>query len=160
MEKIQAATLEVERLGELFLMNKEQILQADRQRQGNREALAALRRQQRGGGGAGGSGAGASSSSGSSGGGGAPQKRVWLLPSAAPAGGPGAFTKLPAADAARRIEADQERLEARLAELRAAQKRLTAALADRGAGPEGAGEGLLRAMLNLKDSGGGIDLLA
>jgi hypothetical protein len=33
------------------------------------------------------------------------------------------------------------------------QKRLTGLLADKGAGPESAGEGLLRAMLQLKDSG-------
>jgi hypothetical protein len=37
--------------------------------------------------------------------------------------------------------------------LRTEQKRLTAQLADRGAGPEGAGEGLLRAMLTLRDPG-------
>jgi hypothetical protein len=48
------------------------------------------------------------------------------------------------------VPPEHARLEARLAELRAEQKRLTGLLADRGAGPEGAGEGLLRAMLQLK----------
>jgi hypothetical protein len=50
---------------------------------------------------------------------------------------------------------DEARLEAQLADLRAQQKLLTARLADRGAGPEGTGEGVLRAMLRLRDGGGG-----
>ena len=90
MQKLQEATLDVERLGELFLINKaqasacatgavaagaaarciaplqndmaqhgrchthhpQQLVEADRQRQANREALAALRRGARPGGGA------------------------------------------------------------------------------------------------------------
>lgn len=48
--------------------------------------------------------------------------------------------------------ADQQRLEAHISELRDEQKRLTSLLADKGAGPESAGEGLLRAMLQLKDT--------
>ncbi len=47
-------------------------------------------------------------------------------------------------------------MEQRLEDLRAEQKRLTAQLADKGAGPDGAGDGLLRAMLHLKDNKGGV----
>ena len=49
---------------------------------------------------------------------------------------------------------DQRRLEGHIEALRAEQKRLTGLLADKGAGPEGAGEGLVRAMLTLRDSSG------
>lgn len=42
--KLQDATVDVERLGELFLMNREQMISTDRQRNSNREALTALRK--------------------------------------------------------------------------------------------------------------------
>lgn len=162
MQKLHDATLEVERLGELFLINKEQLVEADKQRQANREAITALRRQHQGRGAStsrsdstGGASAESSSTSGGGGGGSSQaQRKVWLLPSAMPSSISlsGAFLKIPATDALARIEADQKKIEAHIEELRTQQKRLTAQLAEKGAGPEGAGEGLLRAMLELKDT--------
>lgn len=42
--KLQDATVDVERLGELFLINREQMISLDRQRNSTREALTALRK--------------------------------------------------------------------------------------------------------------------
>ena len=42
--KLQDATVEVERLGELFLINREQMVAVDKQRNSTREALTALRK--------------------------------------------------------------------------------------------------------------------
>lgn len=124
MQKLQDATVDVERLGELFLITRarvrgaqrvvapaksprgappsplppkrpharalastasHQIVEADKQRQANREALSALRRADRA---ASSSGASASDGSGGRGSGsGSPQRKVWLLSPAAAAGG-------------------------------------------------------------------------
>ncbi|WIA13874.1 hypothetical protein OEZ85_002446 [Tetradesmus obliquus] len=43
--KLQDATVEVERLGELFLINRQQMIDTDRLRNSTREALTALRKQ-------------------------------------------------------------------------------------------------------------------
>jgi len=187
-----------------------QLIEADRQRQANREALSALRKSQRAAGDAASTTATSSSSTSSTS---QPQqqqqqqqqqqRKVWLLPSAASASTPTTFVKHTVPGAIQRLEAgassfdslmswwcvscrfcvfasrphmspphhsctttwpitalfpihpppsDQKRLDRRLDDLRSQQKRLTAQLADRGAGPEGAGEGLLNAMLNLRDS--------
>lgn len=42
--KLQDATVDVERLGELFLINREQMVVTDKQRNSTREALTALRK--------------------------------------------------------------------------------------------------------------------
>lgn len=117
MQKLHEATVEVERLGELFLINKDAIVEADRQRQANREALSALRRAARaaaaetgpstsgsGGGDGGGSSAVSSSSARRE-----PQEKVWLLPSAVAGAAPGGslpvtFARHTAPDAIRRLE--------------------------------------------------------
>lgn len=44
--KLQDATVDVERLGELFLINREQMIVTDKQRNSTREALTALRKRQ------------------------------------------------------------------------------------------------------------------
>lgn len=159
--KLQDATVEAERLGELFIINREQMVATDKQRQGTREALTALRRQfqqqqepQR---------------QGST----APLEgnKAWLLPAGASAalgapGGVGAaaasaasgafsqscgttlcFARYRSDDAVRLLEEELAALEARLESLRAEQKRLTARLADVGAAPRSAS---LDAMLWLR----------
>lgn len=42
--KLQDATVDVERVGELFLINREQMVAVDKQRNSTREALTALRK--------------------------------------------------------------------------------------------------------------------
>jgi len=51
--------------------------------------------------------------------------------------------------------AEQEEVEQELVRTRAEEKRLTAMLAERGAGPASVGPAMLSAMLNLEDHGGG-----
>jgi hypothetical protein len=50
--------------------------------------------------------------------------------------------------------ADQQWVEGRLNQLRQEEKRLIAALADQGAGPQRVGPGMLNAMLTLNAAGG------
>lgn len=83
-----------------------QLVEADKQRQANREALTALRRQQRSGETSSTSSSGSSGPTAAAAGGpqGQQQHKVYLLPSAVASSAPIAFVKLPIADAMQRIE--------------------------------------------------------
>jgi hypothetical protein len=131
----------------LFLRIHRQLVQLDRARQENREGLTAIRKEERAAA-ARDAGRHASTSSPS------PvsvleekEVKVWLMRPG------GVMLRMPSTAAKGLLEAEQARVEEGMAERRRDQKRLVAALADRGIQPEAVGPGLLNAFLTLEDKG-------
>ncbi|KAH9575586.1 hypothetical protein CY35_01G117900 [Sphagnum magellanicum] len=164
VQLLQKKLAEVEHVAEELLLARQQLVECDKARNGNREALTALRKQARtsrssvsvsgktiGGGGGGDSAAIDSSSSqetrcrtcgdhdGSS--------RVWMMSS-----GTDMLIRLPFHSVHCELEQEQQRLEDKVKRLQSTVKDKTLQLSDTGALSQTIGPNLLRAFVNLKDN--------
>uniref|UniRef100_A0A7S3VGL4 P53 and DNA damage-regulated protein 1 n=1 Tax=Dunaliella tertiolecta TaxID=3047 RepID=A0A7S3VGL4_DUNTE len=106
MEKIQAALIETERLGERFLDVRQKAVALDRQRQENREALTAFRKQP------------------------SAQHKAWMRLRG------GILVKFHMQQAKDVLQAEQDSIEHELTQIRAEEKRLIGLLSEKGAGPQ------------------------
>lgn len=117
--KLQSAVVDVERLGEVFLENKDQILQASKRHRETEEAVNALRKSR------------------------IQNSKTFLVSPT------GTFLRTNNLDAIAQMESELLQQRDCLDRLHKEQKRLIALLAEKGASPESVGPGLLGAMLNL-----------
>ncbi|CAK9192027.1 unnamed protein product [Sphagnum troendelagicum] len=166
VQLLQKKLAEVEHVAEKLFLARQQLVECDKARNGNREALTALRKQARtsrssvsvsgknvgGGGGGGGDSSAIDSSSsqetrcrtcgdhdGSS--------RVWMMSS-----GTDMLIRLPFHSVHCELEQEQQRLEDKVKMLQSTVKDKTLELSDTGALSQTIGPNLLRAFVNLKDN--------
>ncbi|KAK3284099.1 hypothetical protein CYMTET_8235 [Cymbomonas tetramitiformis] len=132
MEELQQAVSEVERLGEEFLTAKAQVVECDRARNANREALTAIRKK-----------GGGESELGCFG---STSKGFLLRPG-------GVFIRLSNEQATSILQRDQARLDEEVQKSRQDMKIITRSLHEKGGTPSHLSPGLLNAMITLKDDG-------